>query len=103
MFARHDYDEQVLAVWAKPIEQSVPYSLIVRATGGAFSLEFDGSAVIQIDDPLPHLLGHVGIRTSNADLHIDGLQTTLDGDQRTSGDRDAVIGSHDRHASCKMP
>lgn len=74
VLARHDYNEHVLAVRELSIDQSRPHVLAVRACGGLLSVELDGVEAMTIDDPLPHPLGHVGIRTANALLHVETLQ-----------------------------
>ncbi len=74
VLARHDYNEQVLAVRELSIDQSRSHVLAVRACGGSFSVDVDGVEAITIDDALPHPLGHVGIRTANALLEVETLR-----------------------------
>lgn len=71
VFARHAYDERVLAEHLGPIDPSVAHALEIRATGGRFIVELDGAVVIDAVDPMPHHFGHIGIRTAGADLHLE--------------------------------
>jgi hypothetical protein len=75
VLARHGYDERVLAEWAlaSPVVPGSRHRLVVRATGSRLAVELDGEAVIEHDDPLPHLTGRVGIRAVDAELHVHEL------------------------------
>lgn len=74
VLARHDYDERILGERRLPVEQSSEHVLVVRAVGGAIEVDLDGAPVIRVEDPLPHPLGGVGIRTRNASLQLQVLQ-----------------------------
>jgi len=73
VLARHAYDERVLAQRSMTLEPSRPYALRVRATGARLVVELDGATVIDVVDPLPHHFGRTGIRTADAELHIEDL------------------------------
>jgi len=73
VLARHAYDERVLAEHATPIESGRPHALRVRASGARIVVELDGATVIDAVDPLPHHVGRVGIRTADAELHLEDL------------------------------
>lgn len=73
VLARHDYDERVLATAAMTIEPSLSHLLVVRAVGGRLSVDVAGTQILDVDDPLPHLVGHVGLRTSDAALRVEEL------------------------------
>lgn len=73
VFARHAYDERVLAEHVGPIDPSVAHTLEIRATGGRFTVDLDGIAAIDVTDPVPHHVGRIGIRTADADLHLEHL------------------------------
>ncbi|PZQ89611.1 MAG: hypothetical protein DI534_07360 [Leifsonia xyli] len=75
VLARHGYDERVLAerALAEPLAPDARHRLIVRADGSRLSVELDGEPVLDHDDPLPHLLGRVGIRAVDAELHMHEL------------------------------
>lgn len=74
VLARHDYDERVLAVREMPINGSAGLSLTVRVAGGGIRIDLEGAEPIRVQDPFPHLLGGVGIRTSDAGLRIESLE-----------------------------
>lgn len=75
VLARHGYDERVLAAHALagPLVPGARHRLAVRAAGSRLTVELDGEPVLDHDDPLPHLLGHVGIRAVDAELHVHEL------------------------------
>lgn len=74
VLARHDYDERVLATHELSIEPSVPHQVSIRALGGTISVAFNGQTLFHVDDALSHAVGHIGIRTSNAHLHVEEMQ-----------------------------
>lgn len=74
VLARHDYAERVLATHPAPQLPSTPHDLVVRAIGGTLTVELDGRVILEVDDALPHVLGHVGMRTGNARLHVESLR-----------------------------
>ncbi|MBN9139506.1 MAG: glycoside hydrolase family 43 protein [Micrococcales bacterium] len=75
VLARHGYDERVLAEcpFAEPLAPGAPHRLVVHADGSRLSVELDGAHVLDHDDRLPHLLGRVGIRAVDAELHVHEL------------------------------
>jgi hypothetical protein len=73
VLARHDYDEQMLATVPSAIDDTIPHVVVVQAYGSTLTVDLDGARVIEYDEPLPHLFGQIGIRTSNADLRIESL------------------------------
>jgi hypothetical protein len=79
VLARHAYDEHVLASHPVPIDPSAPHQLRLRARGGDITVELDGRSLFDVHDPLPYPAGSVGIRTSNARLHVERLQLTAGG------------------------
>jgi hypothetical protein len=82
VLARHAYDEQVLASHPAPID-SAPHRLRVRARGDAISVELDGRGLFEVHDPLPYPAGAIGIRTSNARLHVERLELAAGGQPTT--------------------
>jgi hypothetical protein len=74
VLARHAYDERVLATRPAEIDPSVPHRIVLRARGGTLSVELDGRSLFDVHDPLPYPAGSVGIRTSNARLHVERLE-----------------------------
>jgi hypothetical protein len=74
VLARHGYDERVLAADQTLVDPSRPHRLRVRALGGSISVQLDDRHPIHVYDALPHAVGHVGIRTSNAHLHVERLE-----------------------------
>lgn len=73
VLARHAYDEHVLAEHVGPIDPAVTHSLEIRATGGRFTVDLDGATVIDVTDPVPHHAGRIGVRTADAELHLERL------------------------------
>jgi len=74
VFARHAYDERVLAERELLLDQARPHVLKVRAHGGSFTVDVDGEEVLDADDALPHPVGRIGIRTVDAHLQVETLQ-----------------------------
>ncbi|MCU1416831.1 MAG: glycoside hydrolase family 43, partial [Schumannella sp.] len=79
VLARHAYDERVLATHPVAIDPGVPHQLHLRARGGDISVELDGRRLFDVHDPLPYPAGSVGIRTSNARLHVERLELAAGG------------------------
>ena len=79
VLARHAYDERVLAEHPVSIDPSAPHQLRLRARGGTISVELDGRSLFDVHDPLPYPAGSVGIRTSNARLHVERLELAAGG------------------------
>lgn len=79
VLARHAYDEHVLATHPMPINPSVSHEVRIRARWGAISVELDGRSLFDVHDDLPYPAGHVGIRTSNAHLHVERLELAAEG------------------------
>jgi hypothetical protein len=80
VLARHDYDERALATARLPIDDAVPHVVVVRAQGSILTVDLDGTTVLRFDDPLPHLVGQVGIRAVGAELQVaEALQVTAGG------------------------
>ncbi len=79
VLARHAYDERVLATHRLPIDSATPHQLRLRARGGTISVELDGRGLFDVHDPLPYPAGSVGIRTSNARLHVERLELAAGG------------------------
>lgn len=73
VLARHAYDERVLAERELSLDQTRPHVVNVRAHGGSFTVEVDGDEVLDADDPLPHPVGRIGIRTFDSDLRVESL------------------------------
>lgn len=73
VLARHAYDERVLAESATTLESGRPYALSVRMSGARLVVDLDGVRVIDAVDPLPHHFGRTGIRTADAELHLQDL------------------------------
>jgi hypothetical protein len=76
VLARHGYDERVLAEHplAAPLDAGVRHRLVARAAGSRLAVELDGAPVLAVDDPLPHLIGRVGIRAVDAELNVHELR-----------------------------
>jgi hypothetical protein len=76
VLARHGYDERVLAehALAEPTGFGARHRLVVRAAGSRLAVELDGAPAFDHDDPLPHLLGRVGIRAVDAELNVHELR-----------------------------
>ena len=79
VLARHAYDERVLATHPVTIDPSASHQLRLRARGGTISVELDGRSLFDVHDPLPYSAGSVGIRTSNARLHVERLELAAGG------------------------
>ncbi|CAN5585046.1 hypothetical protein BH09ACT4_BH09ACT4_15910 [soil metagenome] len=77
--ARHAYDERVLATHPVHVDPAAPHQLRLRARGGDISVELDGQSLFDVHDPLPYAAGSVGIRTSNARLHVEQLELAAGG------------------------
>ncbi|MBZ6372273.1 MAG: glycoside hydrolase family 43 protein [Microbacterium hominis] len=82
VLARHDYRERVLGQHLVPVDPSIAHDLVVRCLGGSLSVELDGRRILDVDDALPHVLGHVGMRTWNAHLHVESLRVVPGGRSR---------------------
>jgi hypothetical protein len=74
VLARHAYDERVLASHPAEVKASLPHRIVLRVRGGTISVELDGRNLFDVHDPLPYPAGSVGIRTSNASLHVERLE-----------------------------
>jgi hypothetical protein len=85
VLARHDFAERVLATYPAPLLPSASHDLVVRALGGTLTVELDGRVILEVDDALPHVLGHVGMRTGNARLHVESLRFESGGRSPASG------------------
>lgn len=72
-FARHDYDERVLAERELAIDKTRPHVVGVRVHGSSFAVEVDGVEALRLDDAFPHPAGHIGIRTIGSDLRVESL------------------------------
>lgn len=79
VLARHAYDERILASHPTAIDPSASHQLRLRIRGGAISVELDGRGLFDVHDPLPYPAGSVGIRTSNALLHVERLELAAGG------------------------
>jgi hypothetical protein len=79
VLARHAYDERVLAAHPAPIDPGTPHRIHLRARGATISVELDGRSLFDVHDPLPYPAGSVGIRTSNARLHVERLELAAGG------------------------
>ena len=79
VLARHAYDERVLATHPVSIDESAPHRIHLRSRGGTISVELDGRSLFDVTDPLPYPAGSVGIRTSNARLHVEHLELAAGG------------------------
>ncbi|WP_179872736.1 glycoside hydrolase family 43 protein [Microcella indica] len=84
VFARHAYDEHVLATHPISIDPAGSHSVRLRARGGAISVELDGRTLFDVHDVLPYPAGHVGFRTSNARLHVELLELSAEGQPPSS-------------------
>lgn len=75
VLAKHGYDERVLAerTLATPLDRGSRHRLVTRATGSRLAVELDGEPMLAVDDLLPHLVGRVGIRAVDAELHVHEL------------------------------
>ncbi|MBN9605117.1 MAG: glycoside hydrolase family 43 protein [Actinomycetales bacterium] len=78
VLARHAYDERILATASVPIGSGT-HHVRVRARGAGISVELDGRSLVDVHDPLPYPAGAVGIRTSNARLHVERLELAAEG------------------------
>lgn len=79
VFARHDYNERVLGTHLVVIDPDLLHQVTLQAWGGRFSVSLNGEHLFHIDDSLPHAVGQVGMRTSNAHLHLEVLELTAGG------------------------
>lgn len=79
VLARHAYDERVLAAHPTTIAPGAPHRIHLRARGATISVELDGRSLFDVHDPLPYPAGSVGIRTSNARLHVERLELAAGG------------------------
>jgi hypothetical protein len=66
VLSRHAYDTSELAVAS--IETRSRLRLRVRMMGSEMEISVDGTVVIVHEDPFPHLLGGVGLRTSGGNV-----------------------------------
>ncbi|WP_345762396.1 glycoside hydrolase family 43 protein [Diaminobutyricibacter sp. McL0608] len=79
VLARHAYDERVLATHPFDVDPSISHQVRLRVHGGTISVELDGLSLFDVHDPLPYPAGSVGIRTSNARLHVERLELAAGG------------------------
>lgn len=72
--SRHDYDTRVLGVAA--LAPAASRRLTVRVHGGMIEVAVDGEIVVTHDDPLPHLVGGVGVRAFDGTVIARSLEVT---------------------------
>jgi hypothetical protein len=75
--ARHDYDTKVLA--EAVVELTGPVRIGVRMRGAAIEVLIAGVTVIRYDDPLPHLVGGLGLRVAGGSLQATAFSATVSG------------------------
>lgn len=70
-------DPVAVAAHPTPIDPGAPHRIHLRARGATISVELDGRSLFDVHDPLPYPAGSVGIRTSNARLHVERLELAI--------------------------
>ncbi len=73
VLARHDYDTTVLAQWAGELDLFAPLHVRVSLCGARIQVWIEGDPVIDHADPLPHLVGGVGLRAVDATVRAASL------------------------------
>jgi len=71
--ARHDYDTTVLAQWVGALNLFAPLRVQVSLRGARIQVWIDGDPVIDHVDPLPHLVGGVGLRAVDSTVRAASL------------------------------
>ena len=74
--ARHAYDERVVAEAARPLDLGRPQRVAVSLRGSHIVIRLDGTPVIDVDDPWPHLTGQAGLRVTGGTLTATRLLVT---------------------------
>lgn len=72
-FARHSYDQVVLAT--TPVQREArPSRIALRVVGGRFAVAIDGVPVLHADDPLPHAVGSIGLRSRGGRVEASDIR-----------------------------